>query len=122
MNLLRLLRGVVGALLHQASLHGELLEVEWTQEKGRLRSMTVAALLGFACLLGLLTALSLLVLAIYWDTSYRVAAVSVLAALYAFGAFMAWRQLRLHALRGSQSFAASRAELAADVQLLREQI
>jgi uncharacterized membrane protein YqjE len=121
-NVLQLLRGVAGALLDQASLHGELLGVEWAQEKNRIRSMVTAMLLGFACLLGLLAALSLLVLSLYWDTPYRVAAIVGLAALYAVGMTLAWRRLRSQAELGTRSFAASRSELAADVQLLRSQI
>jgi uncharacterized membrane protein YqjE len=116
------LRSVGGALLDQASLHGELLGLEWSEEKSRLRRMAIALLLGFACLLGLLSALGALLLSVYWDTPYRVQAIAILAALYGLGAVFAWRQLRTQTDRGKESFAASRAELAADVRLLRSRM
>ena len=122
MSLLRSVRSAGGALLDQASLHGELLGLEWAQEKNRLRSMATALLLGFACLLGLLGGLGALLLSLYWDTPYRVPAVAGVIALYGLGAALAWRQFQALADRGAQSFAASRAELAADVQLLRSRM
>jgi uncharacterized membrane protein YqjE len=122
MSVLRSVRSAGSALLEQASLHGELLGLEWTQEKSRLRHMASALLLGFACLLGLIGALGVLLLAVYWDTPYRVTAVAGLVALYGLGTGFAWRQFRAQADRGADSFAASRAELAADVQLLRSRM
>jgi uncharacterized membrane protein YqjE len=122
MSVLRRVRSAGSALLDQASLHGELLGLEWTQEKSRLRRMASALLLGFACLLGVLGALGALLLSVYWDTPHRVTAVASLVALYGLGAALAWRQFQAHADRSAESFAASRAELAADVQLLRSRM
>jgi uncharacterized membrane protein YqjE len=121
-SVLRIVRSAGSALLDQAVLHGELLSVEWTQEKDRLRRMAAAAVLGFACLLGLLFALGALLLSLYWDTPYRVPAVASLVVLYGVGAVLAWRRLLAQANLGAESFAASRAELAADVQLLRSRM
>lgn len=122
MSVLRSVRSAGGALLDQARLHGELLELEWTQEKSRLRSMMTALLLGFACLLGLLFALGALLLSLYWDTPYRVPAVAALVALYGVATGLAWRQFQMQAELGAGSFAASRTELAADLQLLRSRL
>jgi uncharacterized membrane protein YqjE len=122
MTVLRIVRSAGSALLDQASLHGELLGLEWTQEKNRLRSMATALLLVFACLLGVLFALGALLLSLYWDTPYRVPAIAALAALYGLGGALAWRQFQSQAALGAKSFAASRSELAADVQLLRSRI
>ena len=122
MTMISSLRGAGGALLDQAALHAELLRIEWAEEKSRLCRMATALLVGFACLLALLFALGVLLMALYWDTTLRVPAASALIALYALGAVLAWRRFRIHAARGDRSFAASRTELAADLQLLRSQM
>jgi uncharacterized membrane protein YqjE len=121
-ELLRMLRTAGGAMLLQAGLHGQLLRVEWAQEKSRLLKLVMATLLGFVSVLGLLATLGILVLAIYWDTPYRILAVLALVALCALGMAFAWRQCRSQAALGSNSFAASRSELAADLELLRSQL
>jgi uncharacterized membrane protein YqjE len=122
MRLLGIVRDAGGTLLDQAALHAELLRVEWAEEKVRLRQMAAALLVGFACLLALLFALGVLLLSVYWDTAFRVPAIATLIALYALGAALAWRRFRAQAARGDDSFAASRTELAADLQLLRSQM
>ena len=121
-EVLRILRTAGGSLLLQAALHGQLLRVEWAEEKSRLLKLVMAALLGFVCLLGLLAALGVLLLALYWDTPYRILAVSVLVALYGIGMALAWLLFRSQATLASRSFAASRSELAADLELLRSQL
>jgi uncharacterized membrane protein YqjE len=121
-EVLRIMRTAGGALLVQAALHGQLLQVEWAEEKSRLLKLVMATLLGFVCLLGLLAALGALFLALYWDTPYRILAVSALIALYGLGIGLAWRLFRSQAALGSQSFAATRSELAADLELLRSQL
>lgn len=117
---LRLLRSAGGALTDQATLHGALLRLEWAQEKVRLLKMIVLILLGLAFVVGVLLAAGALMLALAWDTGWRVHAAAALLVAYALGAALAWRGFSALAARGEQSFAASRAELGADVALLRE--
>ena len=121
-QLLRVMRTAGGALLLQAGLHGQLLRIEWAQEKARLLKLVMATLLGFVCLLGLMAALGTLLLALYWDTPYRIPAVSALVAMCGLGVLFAWRLFKSQAALGSDSFAASRCELAADLELLRSQL
>jgi len=121
-EVLRILRTAGGSLLLQAALYGQLLRVEWAEEKSRLLKLIMATLLGFVCLLGLLAALGALLLALFWDTPYRIAAVSVLLALYGLGMALAWRLFSSQAALSSRSFAATRSELAADLELLRSQL
>jgi uncharacterized membrane protein YqjE len=66
--------------------------------------------------------LGALVMALCWDTAYRIPAAGALAALYGLGAALAWRRFAIVSKRSNQSFAASRAELVADLTLLRSKL
>lgn len=120
--LLRVLRTSGSALLTQAGLHGQLLRLEWAQEQQRLGAMLLTSLLGFACLLATLLLLAMLVLLLSWQTPWRLPAVLGLLGVFGLGTGLAgwhWRQL---ARRGSTTFAASRAELSADLALLKSKL
>ena len=119
---IRTLRSAGAALFDQLALHGQLAQVEWGEEKNRLLKMLVGAILGLACFLCVMLSVGALVLALCWGTVYRIPAAAVLVALYALGTGFAWRSfVALSALSG-QSFAATRAELAADLALLRSKL
>jgi uncharacterized membrane protein YqjE len=114
---IRILSSAGGALLAQARLHGQLVRVEWEEEKIRLLKLLVAALLVFSGLLCFMLFAGIAVLAASWDSGYRIAVAVTLVAVYALGAALAW--LWFKALAARQSFAATREELAADLALLR---
>lgn len=116
---LNLLRSVSAALLAQAELHGQLFQVEWAREKNRLLKMLGITLLGLACLMCALLFAGGLVLALVWDTVYRIPAVAGLLLIYAAATHLAWRRFQALAALGNQSFSATREELAADIALLR---
>ena len=120
--LVRIARSAGGALLVQSGLHLELLQIEWQETRVRLLKMLGAALVGFACLLCLMLALGALLLAVSWPTPWRIAAVVALIVVYAIGALLAWRQFQLQSALCASGFAASRAELAADLALLRSHL
>jgi uncharacterized membrane protein YqjE len=122
LDALRLLRSAGKALFAQLALHGKLALVEWAEEKNRLTKMLIVALLGFACVLCVMLLSSALVLAIFWDTAYRLPAVMALLIVFATG--IAYASYRLHALAalGSQAFASSREEFATDMAMLRSQL
>lgn len=122
LDAIRLLRSAGGALFAQATLHGQLARVEWAEEKTRLMNMAVAALAGFAFLLCFLLFAGGLVIALSWDTQYRVAAVSVLAVIYALAAFIAWRRFQALSALSDQAFAATREEIAADIALIKSKL
>lgn len=122
LDAIRLLRSAGGALFAQATLHGQLARVEWAEEKTRLMNMAVAALAGFAFLLCFLLFAGGLVIALSWDTQYRVAAVSVLAVIYALAAFIAWRRFQALSAMSDQAFAATREEIAADIALIKSKL
>ena len=119
---IRLLRSASGALFDQVALHGQLAQVEWREEKIRLLKMLAGAALGFACLLCIMLSIGALVLALCWDTVYRIPAATTLVVLYGLGTGFAWRRFAALSALSGQSFAATRAELAADLALLRSKL
>lgn len=119
MDALRLLLSAGGALLTQAELHGQLARLEWAEEKSRLQRMLVTGLLGFASLLSSMIFIGILVMATTWDTDYRLPSIIAVAALYGLATAFAWRRLRSLSALGEKAFAATRAELAADMALIR---
>jgi uncharacterized membrane protein YqjE len=119
---IRLLHSAGGALLDQLALHGQLAQVEWVEEKDRLLKMLVRAVLGLACLLCVMLSVGGLVLALCWETVYRIPAAAALVSLYGLGAGFAWRSFSALSELSGQSFAATRVELAADLALLRSKL
>lgn len=113
------LRRAGGALLTQASLHGQLASVEWQQEKQRLLAMLATLILGTASMLCVMLFTGLLVLLLAWSTPYRIVAVVAVIAAYAIATLLAWRKLQALSALGEHSFAATREELAADLAELR---
>lgn len=119
LQLLGILRSASGALIAQASLHAELAQVEWEVEKQRLIKIIIFALVGLACFLCLIFFVGLLILAISWDTQYRIPAFIGLILCYVLA--LVWTGFKLKALAalGEKSFAATRAEIAADINLIK---
>jgi uncharacterized membrane protein YqjE len=122
LHALRVLQPAGGALLEQLGLYRRLVAVEWQQERSRLLQLLLAALQAFACLLCLLLAAGAIVVAVCWATPYRIPALVAVPGAYALGAALAWRRVRSVAARGRHSFAATRTELAADLELLRSRL
>ena len=119
---LRIVRTAGGALCTQAGLYGQLARIEWLEEKIRLRSMLLMALLGFASVLCVMLFTGIAVLALSWETAYRLPAVIALLLFYAAGMALAWYRLRALSASGSRSFAALREELSIDAALLRSRL
>jgi uncharacterized membrane protein YqjE len=122
LDALRMLHSAGGALFTQATLYGQLAKVEWAEEKGRLFQMLALVLLAFACLLCTMLLVGILVLVFSWDTPYRTPAALALIAAYVSAIGIAWYRLKILTARSSQVFAATRAELAADIALLRSKL
>lgn len=118
----RILRSAGSALFAQAALHGKLARVEWAEEKSRLLRLAATAVLGFACLLCVMLFAGVLVLAISWDTVYRIPAVMAVVAVYAIGCGIAWHKLQELAALGERAFAATREEIAADLEMLKSRL
>lgn len=122
LEVLRLVRLAGGTLLTQMTLHGQLACNEWAEERRRLGKMLTVIVLGFTCLLCFLLAGGALLLAVSWDTPWRLPVAAALVAIYGLATALAWRRLSALSAHGSQSFAATRAELAADLELLRSKL
>lgn len=122
LDIVLLLRAAGPALVDQAALHGQLIRVGWAEEKARLLSMLTLLWLGAVGLICMLLGTGALVLALAWDTPYRIPAVLTWILACAIGSGIVWRRLQGMVARGSHSFEASFAELAADVALLRSQL
>lgn len=122
LNVIRILRSAGSALFAQAALHGQLARIEWAEEKARLLKLLVTAMLGMACLLCAMLFVGVLVLAVSWETDYRIHAVVALIAFYGVGIVVAVHCMQTLAALGERSFAATREELAADIELIRSQL
>jgi uncharacterized membrane protein YqjE len=78
LSAIRMLRSVGGALFDQVALHAQLAQVEWVEEKNHLLKVLVGAVLGFACLLFIMLSTGVLVMALCWETAYRIPAATAL--------------------------------------------
>lgn len=119
---LRLFRSAGSALFAQAALHEQLARVEWREEKSRLLQMLIVILLGFAFLLCGLLVTSGALLAWSWTTPYRLAVVLGLIAFFVVAIAIAWHRVKVLSARSSQTFAATREELAADIALIKSHL
>jgi uncharacterized membrane protein YqjE len=122
LNAIHVLRSAGGALLAQLGLHGRLAEIEWKEQKLRLLKMTLFALLGFTCLLCVMVFAGVLILAFSWDTEYRILAALLLLAAYCAATGYAWSRFKTLAALSHGAFAATRAELAADIALIKSKL
>lgn len=119
LQILSVMRSASGAILAQATLHAQLAQVEWEEEKQRLSKMLILTLIGFACFLCLLIFVGAFFLALSWDTQFRIPVFLFLIFCYALVLAGAGFQLYALAKQGSNSFAATRAEIAADIALIK---
>ena len=93
--------------------------MKWAEEKQRLLHILLTTLFGFACLLCLMLLGNALALALSWVTAYRIHALLGLLCLHGLAIAIAWRHLHHLIGKGSSSFAATRAEVAADIALIK---
>jgi uncharacterized membrane protein YqjE len=122
MDALRRLRSVSGDLAAQLGLHGQLAKVEWADEKLRLGRLLKAALLGVAFLVSTCIFGGVLLLTLGWRGGFLIPAAIVLVVLYAGGTLLAWLKVRALLALSVHSFAASRAEFAADIAMIRSRL
>ena len=122
MDVIRVLRPVSGALLSRASLYAQLLSIEWAEQKARLTAMLAFILVGTASLLCAMIFAGVLIIAIGWETAYRIPLIVALIALYGIAVGVAWYRFKSLSAIGDQAFAATRAEFAADIALIKDKL
>jgi uncharacterized membrane protein YqjE len=88
----------------------------------RMSKLLLAAALAFICLHCALLLTGALILAATWSTPYQVHAITAVMAVYVLGVVAATSWLVKLSRLGAQAFAATRAEVSADVALLRSRV
>ena len=116
---LTMLRSASGALVAQATLHMQLALVEWEEEKQRLSQMLIFMLMGFALFLCLLLFIGAFVLTLSWGTPFRLPVFVALIVCYALASLWAGFRVKALAALSRNTFAATRAEIAADIALIK---
>jgi uncharacterized membrane protein YqjE len=118
----RKLRAAGPALSAQLALHGKLFKVEWAEEKIRWSKMLGVGLLGFTLFLCANIAIGVLLAVLGWQAGYLIPTVFGLLVVYAIGTWLAWRKWQVLSALSVHAFATSRAELAADMDLIRSKL
>ena len=119
LQVLSVIRSASSALLAQTMLHAQLAQLEWEEEKQRLAKMVMFTLMGFACFLCLLFFVGAFVLTLSWDTQFRIPVFIALIFCYCLAILWAGFKLSVLAKQGNNSFAGTRAEIAADIALIK---
>lgn len=106
-------------LVTQLSLHGQLLYLEWQQEKRRLQRLMLCSVLsiGFGFLALLFAGFA--VLYVNRNTEHFLAFIWALPALFSFVAISLFFITRRVGQKNQAAFSASRQEIMADIALLR---
>lgn len=115
---LRFVQASLPTLLDHVRLTLELADLEWQQEKKRLRRVMLMVALAVICGLFFLAVATAVIMLLTWYTPYRFVAIALLLLIYALG--VGWAILRLRRLSDSESFTATRAELERDMALFRD--
>ncbi|MES2603805.1 MAG: phage holin family protein, partial [Pseudomonadota bacterium] len=98
------------------------MRLDWAEEKQRLLRLLLALLAGTICLFCSLLSLGALVLIVSWNTPYQHAALYALVGFFCTGTLAAGYCLHRLVLQGSEAFADTRAELSADLALIRSKL
>jgi uncharacterized membrane protein YqjE len=112
------LSGLVATLIAMLRTHLELATVEFEEERERTKTMLVLVVIAtvFSCFA--VVALSVLVVALLWN-SYPLAAICGVVVAYVIVAAIAWYAVRQNAQAQGRPFAATLAELERDAEGLR---
>ena len=122
LSMFRLFRSAGSALFAQIALHGKLANVEWAEEKNRLLRLAIATILGLISALCLLLLVSMVVIALSWNTPYQLVVIAAVLLIYVILLVVAIRLVKQQLALGKFSFAATREEIAADLALLKAKL
>jgi uncharacterized membrane protein YqjE len=116
------LRPAASALLTHGVLVLKLAQVEWTAEKRRLQGMLALSLVAFGITLALLLFVSLLAIALLWNSPYLWAMALGIVAFHVAGLWLALQRLQKLARMQDRSFAGTQEELTADFALFKRKL
>lgn len=122
MEIIKRLRSMAKIVLTRLELHGQLVSVEWAEERQRLQQLLAIFLLGFIFLFCALLFVGVFAIALTWASDYRIHAVAAMFALYSVGFGVCAYRFTCLTARSSATFAATREEVAADLALIRSQL
>ncbi len=122
MEIIKRLRTMAKIALTRLELHGQLVSVEWAEEKVRLQQLMIASLFGFIFLFCLFLFAGILAVALSWTSDYRTLTIAGVLAGYAVGLCLCAYWVIQIAARSSATFSAAREEIAADLALIRSQL
>ncbi len=115
---LRFVQTSLPTLFDHARLTLELADLEWQQEKKRLRRVMLMIALAVISGVFFVAVVTAVIMLLTWYTPYRYVAIALLLLTYALGVGLAI--LRLSRLSDGESFTATRAEVARDIALFRD--
>jgi uncharacterized membrane protein YqjE len=121
-EIIQRLRSIAKILLVRLELHGQLVSVEWAEERNRLQQLFVVGLLGFICFFCAIFFMGIFAIALSWTTEYRIMTIAAMFALYTAGFCLCVYRVSVLVARSSATFAATREEIAADMALIRSQL
>lgn len=122
MEIIKRLRSMAKMVLTRLELHGQLVSVEWAEERQRLLQLLIISLFCFIFIFCALLFIGVFVIALSWATDYRIHAIGLMLALYILGFCLCAYRISILVSRSSSSFAATREEVAADLALIRSQL
>ena len=122
MEIINRLRSLAKIVLTRLELHGQLVGVEWAEERQRLQQLMAISLLGFIFLICAFLFIGFLAIAFTWDSHYRMHTIVAMLVFYMLGLAVCVYRFACLAARSSATFAATREEVAADLALLRSQL
>lgn len=122
MEIIQRLRASAAIVLMQMELHGRLASIEWQQEKNRLQQLLIFSVLGLIFFTCCLFCIGLLVITLGWPTDYRLHIIAGVILFYAAGGALCYYRCKYFSAQGASAFAGTRAELAADIALIRSQL
>lgn len=122
MEIIKRLRSMAKIVLTRMELHGQLVSVEWAEERQRLQQLLAISVLGFIFLFCTLLFVGFFAIAFSWATDYRIHTIGAMLVLYIIGFCLCAYRFSVLAARSSATFAATREEIAADIALIRSQL
>ena len=122
MEIITRLRAMAKIVLTRLELHGQLVSVEWAEERQRLQQLIATALLGFIFLFCAFLCIGFLAIALTWASDYRIHTIAFILVFYIVGFGLCAYRMACLAARSSATFAATREEVAADLALIRSQL